>query len=69
MGITEYNNKNYVKINGIKVEHLCNSCMNKDTNWRARLNCVKLYCVDYQPIPEFVLEEEKNAKRKTMQDL
>ena len=59
MGIEKYSNRDFVIINGVRIEHLCKSCVNRDTNWRARLNCVKTYCVDYQPIPEFVLKEEK----------
>ena len=58
MGITEYKNQQHVLINGQKVEHLCNRCVNRDTNWRVRMNCVRIYCADFQPIPEFVLKEE-----------
>ena len=61
MGIQEYRNRDYVFINGKKVEHLCKSCVNQDTNWRVKMNCVRIYCSDYQPIPEFVLKEKETA--------
>ena len=58
-GITDFRNRDYVTINGKRIEHLCKTCVNQHTNWRVRMNCVRILCADYQPIPSLVLEEEK----------
>jgi hypothetical protein len=51
MGITEYKNKDYIVLNRVKIHHLCKSCVNKSSNWRANMNCVRISCVDYQKAP------------------
>jgi hypothetical protein len=51
MGITEYKNQQYIVLNGVKVWHKCLSCINKDSNWRAHMRCVRVACVDYQKAP------------------
>ena len=62
MGIEKYVNRDYIILNGVRREHICKSCINQDSNWRSNLNCVKLFCADYMPIPEFGLEEFKKKK-------
>ena len=53
-GITEYKNRDYIIVSGRKYNHLCKTCQFRDIDWRARQNTVRIYCSDFQPIPDFM---------------
>ena len=67
MGIEKYVNRDYIILNGVKRDNICKFCQNQDSNWRAKMNNVKLYCADFMPIPEFVLEEFKKKGEQPSQ--